>query len=131
MGEGEICVLGYIFAVQQKYQRTTYELSKMRATLQGQDGQLRELAVDSLEDDEHVVAAKGLMDGNDFLAQFWDQLPRTKTEEDIPLKNPLCFDHLFEAQSRMSKARRPSWIWRSISIRALSRLRRTLRACNG
>jgi len=97
---GEICVLGYIFAVQQKYQRTTYELSKMRATLQGQDGQLRELAVDSLEDDEHVVAAKGLMDGNDFLAQFWDQLPRTKTEEDIPLKNPLCFDHLFEAQCR-------------------------------
>merc|ERR1712087_480802 len=86
---------GYIFAVQQKYQRTTYELSKMRATLQGQDGQLRELAVDSLEDDEHVVAAKGLMDGNDFLAQFWDQLPkqhnifsREEYDLDVELRKP-------------------------------------------
>jgi len=99
--EGEICVLGFIFAVQQKYQRTTYELSKTRAMLQGQDGQMREIAVDEDDEwDEHVVAAKGLMDGNDFLAQFWDQLPRTKTEQDIPLKNPLSFDHLFESQCR-------------------------------
>jgi len=39
------------------------------------------------------------MDGNDFLAQFWDQLPSTKTEKDIPLKNALSFDYLFETSS--------------------------------
>ena len=39
------------------------------------------------------------MDGNDFLAQFWDQLPSTKTEKHIPLKNALSFDYLFETSS--------------------------------
>lgn len=33
---------------------------------------------------------------NEFLAQFWDQLPTEKTTEDIPLKKPLNFQILFE-----------------------------------
>merc|ERR1712154_109616 len=36
---------------------------------------------------------------NDFLAQFFDQLPAKKTEEDIPLKRPISFDYLFETSS--------------------------------
>jgi len=37
--------------------------------------------------------------GNDFLAQFWDELPSEKTERDILLKNALSFDYLFETSS--------------------------------
>jgi len=97
--EGDIAVLGFIFTVKTKYQKTTYELTKSRALLQGQDAALREVeAAADDEWDDNVVAAKGLMDGNDFLAQFWDQLPPKKTTQDIPLERPLCFDHLFEAQ---------------------------------
>jgi len=94
--EGEIAVLGFIFTVKAKYQRTTFELTSKRAMLQGNDGAMAE--VDSEEWDADVIAAKGLMDGNDFLAQFWDELPMEKTTEDIPLTKALCFDHLFEAQ---------------------------------
>merc|ERR1712154_191586 len=36
---------------------------------------------------------------NDFLAQFFDQLPDKKTEADIPLKRPISFDYLFETSS--------------------------------
>merc|ERR1712217_28012 len=37
--------------------------------------------------------------GNDFLDQFFDQLPDKKTEADIPLKKPISFDYLFETSS--------------------------------
>merc|ERR1712045_879800 len=37
--------------------------------------------------------------GNDFLDQFWSQLPGKKTEKDIKLKKPLSFDYLFETSS--------------------------------
>merc|ERR1719201_1676526 len=88
--EGEIAVLGFIFTVKTKYVKTNFELTKTRALLQGQEGALREVeAAADDEWDDNVVAAKGLMDGNDFLAQFWDQLPASKTSEDIPLEQPL------------------------------------------
>eukprot|EP00483_Globobulimina_turgida_P012201 UN12223 len=38
-------------------------------------------------------------DGNDFLAQFWEQLPVYKTEKDLPLRGTLSFDYLFETSS--------------------------------
>jgi len=37
--------------------------------------------------------------GNDFLEQFWSQLPSKKTEKDIKLKKSLSFDYLFETSS--------------------------------
>jgi len=36
---------------------------------------------------------------NDFLAQFWNELPLKKTNDDIPLNKPICFDYLFETSS--------------------------------
>eukprot|EP00483_Globobulimina_turgida_P010235 UN10254 len=33
---------------------------------------------------------------NDFLAQFWDELPLRETKNDILLSKSLCFDYLFE-----------------------------------
>merc|ERR1711902_195355 len=36
---------------------------------------------------------------NDFLAQFWSQLPSKKTSQDIPLKKDISFDYLFETCS--------------------------------
>merc|ERR1719216_124420 len=90
--EGEIAVLGFIFTVNQRYQKTTYELSQHRHGMG---------AVGDDEDwDETTVLANGIIEGNDFLKQFWDQLPAKKTKRDIPLNNDISFDHLFEASSR-------------------------------
>merc|ERR1712113_1089823 len=50
------------------------------------------------EKNENKSKSKGGK-GNDFLAQFWDQLPNKKTDEDIKLKKPLTFDYLFETSS--------------------------------
>jgi len=102
--EGEIAVLGFIFTVKQKYQKTNFKLTNARVSVQNADGKMVEVqeATDNETDDEwddNVVAAKGLMNGNDFLAQFWDQLPSSKTKQDIPLNKDLCFDHLFEAST--------------------------------
>jgi len=38
-------------------------------------------------------------EGNDFLAQFWDQLPLKKTKEDILLNKPLNFEYLLKTSS--------------------------------
>jgi len=93
--EGEIAVLGFIFSVNQRYQKTTGALTQHR------DG------VSAFGDDEDwdetTVLANGIIEGNDFLKQFWDQLPSKKTSRDIPLKNSISFDHLFEASSRSVK----------------------------
>jgi len=93
--EGEIAVLGFIFSVNQRYQKTTGALTQHR------DG------VSAFGDDEDwdetTVLANGIIEGNDFLKQFWDQLPSKKTSRDIPLKNDISFDHLFEASSRSVK----------------------------
>merc|ERR1712141_879095 len=43
---------------------------------------------------------KKMNPGNDFLDQFWDQLPAKKTKREIPLENAISFDHLFEVSSR-------------------------------
>jgi len=91
--DGAIAVLGYIFSVNAKYQRTTFELSELRGI-----GALG----DEEDWDETTVLANGIIEGNDFLKQFWSQLPAKKCDE-IPLKNDISFDHLFEASSRSIK----------------------------
>ncbi len=34
-----------------------------------------------------------------IFSTFWDELPNKKTESDIPFKNALTFDYLFETSS--------------------------------
>jgi len=41
--------------------------------------------------------------GNDFLAQFWDDLPLKKTESEIRVENPISFDYLFETSAKHFK----------------------------
>jgi len=38
-------------------------------------------------------------EGNDFLAQFWDQLPLKKTKEDVVLSKALSFEYLLKTSS--------------------------------
>merc|ERR1712173_571758 len=55
---------------------------------------------DGIDESKKVKLSKlGKKNGNDFLAQFFDQLPSKKTDKDIPLKKPLSFDYLFETSS--------------------------------
>lgn len=111
---GELCVLGFIFTVFGKRQRPKLALTQSRAHLVlSKESMVKDNSktnVDEETDEEtdcedadadehgHAVASKSKR-GNDFLAQFWDQMPSQKTKEDIPLKTPLSFDYLFECSS--------------------------------
>ena len=88
--EGNIAVLGFIFSVNTRYQTTTGALTQHRH------------GIDLDDEDEYDESAilKKMDPGNDFLDQFWSQLPSKKTTKDIPLENAISFDHLFEASSR-------------------------------
>eukprot|EP01084_Bolivina_argentea_P161116 280488_1 len=104
----EICVLGFIFTTAQKYHKPKLQLTKSRAHLQlvAVD---RERAIkeqqdeesDDLETDDDWEDDDGNAEiGNEFLNQFWDELPPQKTEEEILLRRPLSFDYLFETASK-------------------------------
>lgn len=116
--QDEIAVLGFIFTTKQQYQQASLKLSKSRAHLvlaaakkrraQGQGVQLNEdEESDDMDTDEEwegdrdeQKANVGAKAGNDFLAQFWDELPSAKTSQDIELKNAISFDYLFECSSK-------------------------------
>jgi len=51
----------------------------------------------SIRDDVEQVEEE---ESNDFLSQFWSQLPSEKTTKDIPLENPLSFDSLFGGSAK-------------------------------
>jgi len=89
--EGQIAVLGFIFTVNQRYQKVNGALTQYRHGMAANG--------DDDDWDETTVLANGIIEGNDFLKQFWDQLPAKKTKRDIPLKNDISFDHLFEASA--------------------------------
>jgi len=125
----EIAVLGFIFTTQIKHKKPKLQLSKSRAHLilekenknkneykQGtnrlgdalrvmQESQDDEESDDMETDDEweekdnQKSIKKKKQKHNDFLAQFFDQLPSKKTDKDIPLKRDLTFDYLFETSS--------------------------------
>eukprot|EP01083_Nonionella_stella_P104698 300454_1 len=127
--ENEIAVLGFIFTTQQKYKKPKLELTKSRAHLvlakndksliMNNESSLKvmqesedETSDDMETDDEWDDNDNDKNDnnnkkkkdnknkkGNDFLAQFWRQLPNEKTEKDIPLEKALSFDYLFESAS--------------------------------
>jgi len=118
--KSELAVLGFLFSTKSRYQRPKLELTQSRAHLVLQkesmvidtESQLKCIPVDESDDLEtddewdgideskKVKLSKlGKKNGNDFLAQFFDQLPSKKTDKDIPLKKPLSFDYLFETSS--------------------------------
>merc|ERR1712217_784622 len=113
MGEqDEIAVLGFIFTSKQRYHKATLKLSKSRAHLEmmaqraGKKGRRHysdEESDDQETDDEFEGDSddqkNNLKNDNDFLAQFWSQLPAKQTAKDIPLKKPISFDYLFETSS--------------------------------
>merc|ERR1719277_616074 len=48
---------------------------------------------------KRMLRKKAVKKPNDFLDQFWSQLPAKKTTQDIPLATPISFDYLFETSS--------------------------------
>merc|ERR1719461_1593157 len=48
------------------------------------------------EDDETEDEDEENTNANEFLAQFWDQMPLKKAKKNIPLSAPLNFDYLFK-----------------------------------
>eukprot|EP01083_Nonionella_stella_P103374 295133_1 len=91
----EICVLGFIFTTGQKHQKPKLQLTKSRAHLRLKE--LQDEESDDLETDDEWDDGD---ESNDFLNQFWDELPPQKTEEEILLRRPLSFDYLFETASK-------------------------------
>merc|ERR1712156_385248 len=96
----------------QRYHKATLKLSKSRAHLEmmaaksGKKGRRHysdEESDDQETDDEFEGDSddqkNNLKNDNDFLAQFWSQLPPKQTSQDIPLKRDMSFDYLFETCS--------------------------------
>jgi len=110
--QDEIAVLGFIFTTKQRYHKATLKLNKSRTHLEmmaqkaskkGRRHYSDEETGDEETDDEFEGDSddqkNNLKNDNDFLAQFFSQLPSKKTLKDIPLKNPISFDYLFETSS--------------------------------
>jgi len=103
----EIAVLGFIFSSKQRYHRNTLKLAKSRAALQLKGRAKRRPSDEESEDHETDDEFEGDSDDqksnmnhdNDFLAQFWSQLPPKKTAKEIPLSSAISFDYLFEMSS--------------------------------
>eukprot|EP01083_Nonionella_stella_P275631 936231_1 len=51
------------------------------------------------ETDDDDESTDESIDRNDFLDQFWHQMPPNKTKQEIPLNSPLNFDFLFKTAS--------------------------------
>merc|ERR1712233_279087 len=116
--KGELAVLGFIFSAKAKYQRPKLELTQSRAHLvlskesmvMDTENAMKSIPDEESDDldtddewdgaDEAKIIKLGNKRGNDFLAQFFDQLPAQKTDCDIILKKPLSFDYLFETSSK-------------------------------
>jgi carbonic anhydrase len=97
----EICVLGFIFTTAQKYEKPRLQLTKSRAHLQTNNFEADEESDDLETDDEWDDGDEERINiGNDFLNQFWDELPPHKSEKEILLGAPLSFDYLFETASK-------------------------------
>jgi len=113
--KNEIAVLGFIFTKKQRYQRPKLELTQSRAhlvlskmlinteiSMQPVDEETDVDTDDDWEDDAvngGKKKKKAARKPNDFLDQFWSQLPAKKTEKDIMLDTPISFDYLFETSS--------------------------------
>merc|ERR1719400_2047922 len=104
--KGEIAVLGFIFTKKQKYQRPKLELTQSRAHLVLSKMLINtEISMQPVDEETDVDTDEEWEDDkiankpNDFLDQFWSQLPPKKTTKDIMLATPISFDYLFETSS--------------------------------
>eukprot|EP00484_Ammonia_sp_Unknown_P015132 CAMPEP_0197080682 /NCGR_PEP_ID=MMETSP1384-20130603/214253_1 /TAXON_ID=29189 /ORGANISM="Ammonia sp." /LENGTH=476 /DNA_ID=CAMNT_0042519573 /DNA_START=127 /DNA_END=1554 /DNA_ORIENTATION=- len=123
--EHEMAVLAFIFSTKQLYKKPALQLSKSRQhlvlqkepkTMAGnkKKGQLyvssvkeaEEVSGDESEDmetddEEESDECKQQQQqrGNDFLQQFWNELPVNRTEKEMRLNKPISFDYLFETSS--------------------------------
>jgi len=123
--ENEIAVLGFIFTTKQRYQKPKLQLTKsrMHLVLSAEKKKAKSMLVQTTDDDKRYNTLKIMSESdeesddtetddewedddgddtknkNDFLAQFWNELPLKKTIDDIPLSKPLSFDYLFETSS--------------------------------
>lgn len=66
---------------------------KMKKKQKQKQMKMEESEDDETEDDEEETNA------NEFLAQFWNQMPLKKAKKNIPLSAPLNFDYLFKTCS--------------------------------
>merc|ERR1712217_950430 len=97
--QDEIAVLGFIFTTKQRYHKATLKLNKSRAHLEMMAQRAGKKGRRHYSDEESDDQKNDLKNDNDFLAQFWNQLPPKKTSKDIPLKQDISFDYLFETSS--------------------------------
>merc|ERR1712154_9242 len=110
--KNEIAVLGFIFSKKESYQRPKLELTQSRAhlvlskmlinteiSMQPVDEETDVDTDEEWEDDKIANKKKMAKKPNDFLDQFWSQLPPKKTTKDIMLATPISFDYLFETSS--------------------------------
>merc|ERR1712174_143488 len=107
--QNEIAVLGFIFTTKQRYQKPKLQLTKSRMHLvlsaekkkaksllmktgdsnTSDNGKYNTLKImsesDEESDDTETDDGDDTKNKNDFLAQFWNELPLKKTIDDIPL----------------------------------------------
>merc|ERR1712228_455966 len=117
--EKEIIVLVFVFTTKQKYIKPKLVLNASKShlvfaqkekkisshkkkesvinILKKKKKQRRD--VEESDDDETDESMDDEEYANDFLAQFWKQMPPKKTKQNIPLAVPLNFDYLFRTAS--------------------------------
>merc|ERR1711902_253425 len=104
----EIAVLSFIFSSKIEKENVKLQLTKNKTHLilgdedeQSDDDEDTENEDEEETDDDEEEEEPEEIDheGNDFLAQFWDQLPLKKTKEDVVLSKALSFEYLLKTSS--------------------------------
>merc|ERR1712060_320224 len=98
----EIAVLSFIFSSKIEKKHIEYDTDQQDEESDDMETDEEEEEEDQDDDQYDVIHENQEYDddekkeGNDFLAQFWDQLPLKKTKEDILLNKPLNFEYLLK-----------------------------------
>merc|ERR1712045_727905 len=113
----EIAVLSFIFSSKIEKENVKLQLTKNKThlILGDEDEESDDMETDAecdqdedpenedeeeTDDDEEEEEPEQIdHEGNDFLAQFWDQLPLKKTKEDVVLSKALSFEYLLKTSS--------------------------------
>merc|ERR1711902_231091 len=105
----EIAVLSFIFSSKIEKENVKLQLTKNKThlILGDEDEESDDMETDAEcdqdqdqeQDDDEEEPEEIDHEGNDFLAQFWDQLPLKKTKEDVVLSKALSFEYLLKTSS--------------------------------
>jgi len=127
VGDHGMAVMAFLFSTTMKYKKPMKTLSKMRkqnmerksprnshrnqnghreqlhAVSDSENGSDLKMDTDGNEEDlgQFYMDSKGKE--NDFLKQFWNELPMEKTEKDVAMKSVIEFDSLWESVSAAMK----------------------------